>query len=76
MIFLWIDTEHFRFEALGKDGDEAGHALNMALTYHGEMYGLSKDWHTTYDIGRLEIEPGECFRDGQLLYRKQPVADA
>lgn len=70
MIFLTVQTEHFYFQALGANGDQAGAALKAALDYHAEMYGLPKDWHTAYDVDRLEIEPGECFRDGQLIYRE------
>jgi hypothetical protein len=70
VIFLRLETEHFVFEALGNDGDEAGDALKHALQYHAEMYDLPENWHTEYDISRMEISPGECFRDRQLLYRK------
>lgn len=70
MVILRMETRHFSFEALGATGDEAGTALNAALKYHGEMYALPENWHTCYDIARLEIAPGECFRDGQLLYRR------
>jgi hypothetical protein len=70
MILLTIQTEHFYFQACGESGDQAGAALNNALQYHAEMYGLPENWHRAYDIERLEIEPGECFRDGQLLYRE------
>lgn len=71
MILLTLETEHFHFQALGRDGGEVAVALKMALDYHGEMYGLPENWHVEhYDVVRLEIEPGECFRDGQLLYRR------
>lgn len=70
MILLTLETLKFFFEALGETGDQAGAALNAALDYHGEMYGLPKNWHTDYEVNRLEILPGECFRDRQLLYRE------
>ncbi len=71
MIILTLNTEHYYFQAAGEDDAEAKCALEMALTYHSEALSLDpKWWIGHYDIERLEIRYGECFRDGQLLYRK------
>lgn len=70
MILLTMDTEHSHFQAAGENLRQAQTALNLALQYHGEQYGLARGWwRGHYDVNRLEIMPGECFRDGQLLYR-------
>jgi hypothetical protein len=72
MILLTVETEHHRFEACGNSEGEANHALEMALRYHGRASGLLSGWWIGhYDITTLVIEPGECFRDGQLLYRNK-----
>lgn len=71
MIIMRMDTEHHEFVALGETPGKARHALESALQFHGEACGLENHWWSGhYDVRVTVINPGECFRDGQLLYRE------
>lgn len=71
MTLLTLQTEHYFFQALGETVAQAQRVLNRALVYHAGQHNLTLDWwRGHYDIDRLDIMPGECFRDGQLLYRE------
>lgn len=70
MILLTLETEHYQFQALGENDHIARETLKHATDYHAEQVGIASNWVDHYDVQSLEIFPGECFRDGQLLYRR------
>lgn len=70
MIILSVQTEHFYFEAIDRTAHDAHAVLREALRYHGETHGLPANWHLSYDIDERCIQPGECHRDGQLLFKR------
>ena len=84
MTGMWIaevDTGHFHFLALGNTAEEAREAFDQAFREHYETYGLGTPMtDEQYDevwpepaadyfgLWVFEIKPGQCVRDGDLVY--------
>ena len=73
---MWIaelDTEHFRFRALGATEGKALAALKRGWKKHREQYdGVAPFSMFAEDVTAYEIQPGECFRDFSLLTSARP----
>lgn len=84
MILLSMDTEHSHFQAAGENLRQAQTALNLALQYHGEQYGLARDGDVDDVIGEIvgTLEQAETILeasgwpgDGDFLEALQALAD-
>ncbi len=62
-------TEHFTFTAYGESEIEANEAMGRALTEHGRLYGLDKDWTDFYNDGYTTrpIVFGAVYRDNERI---------
>ncbi len=69
MIILTLDTFHFTFTALGHDEDEARDALLAGWLRHAKQTGADPSYlgDNCDDIRQIELEPGLCTRDHELV---------
>lgn len=69
MIILTLDTPHFTFTAMGNDTEEANEALLAGWLRHAKQYGADPSYlgDNCDDIRTIELEPGLCTRDYELV---------
>lgn len=63
-----VHTEHFLFEAVGRDQADAEAGLAYGLERHRQQYAIpDPDWHLPYERVVTFIARFGCLRDGQPL---------
>lgn len=59
------ESRNFSFQAIGSTYNEAIGTLHKGLKIHAKQYNLDPKWFEQWaDIGVVELEQGECYRDG------------
>lgn len=69
MIILLLNTPSFTFTAMGNDDEEAKDALLAGWLRHAKQTGADVSYlgDNCDDIRRIELEPGLCTRDYELI---------
>lgn len=69
MIILTLNTRHYTFSAIGNDEEEAQAALLAGWLRHAKQTGADAGYlgDNCDDIRRIELEPGQCTRDYELV---------
>lgn len=69
MIILLLNTPSFTFTAMGNDDEEAKDALLAGWLRHAKQTGADPSYlgDNCDDIRRIELEPGLCTRDYELV---------
>lgn len=69
MIILTLNTRHYTFSAIGNDEEEAQDALLAGWLRHAKQTGADASYlgDNCDDIRRIELEPGQCTRDYELV---------
>jgi hypothetical protein len=67
VIVATLETRHWSFCALGKDEAQAREALRRGWEVHREQTSGSPWEYFSDGVVCVELEPGQCTRDGDIL---------
>ena len=68
MFFLEVETPSFTFRAFAESEAGARKALRLAWAEHVTQTGAEPTYVNAAEDGNVyEVQPGECYRDDQLL---------